>query len=380
MKKLFILFAFCTTVASMAQSVGINADGSTANTSAILDVKSTTKGLLPPRMTFAEKTAISTPAAGLMVYCTNCGTTGEMQYYNGVAWVNFSGGAGATPITVPDAPTSPVANVGYKQASIAFTAPGTNGGSTITGYTVTSTPGGFTATGASSPLVVTGLTNGTAYTFTVVATNAAGNSVASAASAAVTPNCGAFVSPGTFKIFACYNLGATDTSVDPNVPVQAIHGNYYQWGRSTIVANASTSSAEISGWNITNAPNGAWADGSKTANDPCPSGFRVPTKTQWEGVAANNTVSKTGTFTDSATNFGTAVHIGPNASTKSLTLPATGFRSSNNGVLFYRGNVGYYCSSTEMTSNAWALLVDYNSFITQYLNRTLGTSVRCVSE
>ena len=55
-----------------------------------------------------------------------------------------------------------------------------------TSYTVTSSPGGFTATGSSSPLTVTGLLSDTSYTFTVVASNASGNSVASSASGAVT--------------------------------------------------------------------------------------------------------------------------------------------------------------------------------------------------
>ncbi len=88
--------------------------------------------------------------------------------------------------TAPDAPTGIVATAGNAQASVAFTVPA-NGGSAITGYTVTSNPGSITATGSSSPIVVTGLTNGTAYTFTVTATNAIGTSDASSASAAVTP-------------------------------------------------------------------------------------------------------------------------------------------------------------------------------------------------
>ena len=62
-----------------------------------------------------------------------------------------------------------------------------NGGSPITSYTVTSSPGGKTATGASSPITVTGLTNGTAYTFTVTATNALGTGPASSPSNSVTP-------------------------------------------------------------------------------------------------------------------------------------------------------------------------------------------------
>jgi hypothetical protein len=70
---------------------------------------------------------------------------------------------------------------------VAFTAPTSDGGSAITSYTVTSTPGNITATGSASPITVTGLTNGTAYTFKVKATNAIGTGPESAASNSVTP-------------------------------------------------------------------------------------------------------------------------------------------------------------------------------------------------
>jgi hypothetical protein len=155
MKKIFILFAIFTTFATMAQSVGINTDGSTANASAMLDVSSTSKGFLPPRMTYEQKTAISSPATGLMVWCTNCGTSGEMQFFNGTNWVTSNVVFRA--FAKPGAPTNPVATVGNAEVSVAFTAPASDGGSAITGYTVTSSPGGFTASGASSPLTVTGL-------------------------------------------------------------------------------------------------------------------------------------------------------------------------------------------------------------------------------
>ena len=92
-----------------------------------------------------------------------------------------------TPATVPGAPTGVAATPGNGSASVSFTAPASNGGSAITNYTVTSSPGGFTGTGASSPIIVSGLTNGTPYTFTVVATNSVGDGTASAASSAVTP-------------------------------------------------------------------------------------------------------------------------------------------------------------------------------------------------
>lgn len=88
--------------------------------------------------------------------------------------------------TVPGAPTIGTATAGSGSASITFTA-GTAGSTATTGYTATSTPGGFTGTSAASPITVAGLTNGTAYTFTVHATDTAGNSPESAASNSVTP-------------------------------------------------------------------------------------------------------------------------------------------------------------------------------------------------
>jgi hypothetical protein len=89
--------------------------------------------------------------------------------------------------TVPDAPTIGTASAGSLSASVVFTAPGNDGGSAITGYTATSTPGSITGAGASSPITVSGLTAGTPYTFTVHATSAIGNSAESAASNSVTP-------------------------------------------------------------------------------------------------------------------------------------------------------------------------------------------------
>jgi hypothetical protein len=99
--------------------------------------------------------------------------------------------ASVTPSTVPSAPAAPTGTVGNAQVSVAFVAPA-NGGSAITGYSVkaylvSNNSLVSTTTGASSPIVVTGLTNETAYTFTVIATNANGNSAESPASASLTP-------------------------------------------------------------------------------------------------------------------------------------------------------------------------------------------------
>ncbi len=68
-----------------AQSLAVNTDGSTANASAMLDVKSTSKGMLIPRMSKAQRNAIASPANGLLVYVNAPDTVG-FSFYNGTAW------------------------------------------------------------------------------------------------------------------------------------------------------------------------------------------------------------------------------------------------------------------------------------------------------
>jgi hypothetical protein len=120
-------------------------------------------------------------------------------------------------VTVPGAPTIGAATTaGEAQATVSFTAPASNGGSAILHYTATSSPGGFTGTGTASPITVTGLTNGTPYTFTVTATNAIGTGLASAASNSVTP-----VAP-TVAPAAPTNLVATASVLSTNPPTVSL--------------------------------------------------------------------------------------------------------------------------------------------------------------
>ncbi len=118
----------------------------------------------------------------------------------------------------PDAPTGAAAMANDASARVSFSAPAFNGGSSITGYTVTASPGGVTATGPSSPIDVTGLTNGLSYTFTVAATNLAGTGVASGASNAVTPKAPqtiTFANPGSQTFGTTPTLTATASSSLP---------------------------------------------------------------------------------------------------------------------------------------------------------------------
>lgn len=102
MKNILIICFFTIySFAASAQSIGINADGSAPDSSAMLDVKSTVKGFLPPRMTFDQRNAIVAPALGLMIYCTNCGA-GEIEVYTGITWTNMMGGLTTPPLVIGD--------------------------------------------------------------------------------------------------------------------------------------------------------------------------------------------------------------------------------------------------------------------------------------
>lgn len=97
--KLIILFFIFSPTRIFAQ-VSISPAGNSPDPAAMLDVQSTGKGFLPPRLTSAQMLAIPSPPAGLIVYCSNCGSNGNgafMGFINN-AWTPFSMGP---PVTIP---------------------------------------------------------------------------------------------------------------------------------------------------------------------------------------------------------------------------------------------------------------------------------------
>ena len=118
MKKFTLLFIAINLIAvyslNAQNGVSINNDGSSADPSAMLDVKSTTKGFLPPRLSTIELLNIPTPAEGLMVYNT---TSKTLNVFNGVKWFDMMGNE-VVPVEIGD----------FIQGGVVFYLDGSGGG------------------------------------------------------------------------------------------------------------------------------------------------------------------------------------------------------------------------------------------------------------
>jgi uncharacterized protein (TIGR02145 family) len=308
------------------------------------------------------------------------------------------------PHTVPDPPTAVVATAGNASASVAFVAPTNNGGSAITGYTVTSSPGGITATGTTSPINVTGLTNGTAYTFTIVATNAIGNSSPSTASSAVTPlvpfTCGtstvADIDGNSYNTVLigtqCWtksNLKVTKYNDGTAIPDET--ANTAGWGGLTTGARSDYTGAAsyiatygyLYNWY---AAKGVSTSGSTTYKNICPTDWHVPTDGEWTALetqlggfsVAGGKMKSTGTTLWNSPNGGADNSSGFSA------LPG-GQRLSPASVDI--GNVAsFWSATTDVTTGGggWAWFRGL-SRLSGFLNiastsKDMGQSVRCLKD
>jgi Calx-beta domain-containing protein/fibronectin type III domain protein len=174
--------------------VTVNYATANGTTQGFTACQGTTYGYVPEQGTLTFQPGVRSQT--VRVPLLNCGQTA-----NGTFSLNLSSNSSdstivraQTTITVvanvtnPSAPRQVKAVAGTGAATVSFVPPTSNGGSAINSYTVTASPGGATATGISSPITISGLTNGTTYTFTVTATNAHGTGPVSLPSNPVTPH------------------------------------------------------------------------------------------------------------------------------------------------------------------------------------------------
>jgi uncharacterized protein (TIGR02145 family) len=250
-------------------------------------------------MTEAQRNNITTPATGLIVYCTDCGSDGELQVYNGANWMNVVGGASAA---------GPPPSV-------------------------------FCTTG---PTAIVDVTN-----------------------------------PTTGATWMDRNLGATQvasTSNDANS-----YGDLYQWGRrsdgqqcrnSDTTATLSSTDQPAHGSFIP-APNspGDWRSPQNTnlwqgvngVNNPCPSGYRLPTETELNAESSS--------WSNAAGAFASP-----------LKLPVAGRRSRSDGSLGFVSTTGYYWSSTVSAERSRNLYFNSATAYFEASLRAFGFSVRCLKD
>lgn len=185
MRKLLFLFITIVSVTAHCQTYDFSgtkrfqgpvAIGTTTpGASAVLDITSTTKGVLFPRLTTTQMNAISAPVAGLLIYNT---TTNDFYRYNGSAWVASMGSTGATGPTGSNGsagatgPTGPTGSNGSAGATGATGPTGSNGSVGATGATgPTGSNGSAGATGATGP---TGGVTGITVSSTTIASGTSG--------------------------------------------------------------------------------------------------------------------------------------------------------------------------------------------------------------
>lgn len=258
------------------------------------------------------------------------------------------------PLKTPNAPTIGTATGGNTSASVAFTAPSDIGGGAITGYTVTSSPGGFTGTGASSPITVNGLSNGTAYTFTVVAINAYGTGPLSAASNSVTPAAPVITSSVEYLVIAGGGGGgngpyqggggaggyrtASGFAVSAGTPITVTVGAggavSYQ-GSSSVFSSVSCTGGGRGGEDSSGGSGGSGGGAYGYPNGVLPGGLG----TAGEGNNGGLGISDNATYTNSGGGGGAGA-VGGNATSSRGGNGGSGTSSSITGTSVTRGGGG----------------------------------------
>jgi uncharacterized protein (TIGR02145 family) len=297
MKTIFHLITLILLVSGLNAQVAVNTDGSSPDGSAMLEIKSTDKGFLPPRMTTDQRDAIPGPAEGLWIYNTDeqC-----IEFWNGTWWYN----------TCDDLSNQ------YPPGTI------------------------FCLNGPTAIVDVTNLT--------------------------------------TNDTWMDRNLGASRAAIN-SVDANA-YGDLYQWGRladghqcASSGTTPTTSNANDPGHGVFIAHNifpNDWRDpqndllwqGISGPNNPCPSGYRLPTITELE----NERLSWTSN--DPAGAYASV-----------LRIPLAGLRRGTDGFPMSWGMRAYIWSSTISAHLARHLLIQSPASIGQN-SRTSGATVRCIKD
>ena len=272
------------------------------NASAKVEIASSTQGFLPPRMTTVQRNAIASPAIGLVIYNT---TTNCLNYFIGSAWIQTCGSA-----------EQPLVQPTYLAGSVF----------------------------CSSPTLVVNV-----------------------------------LYPTTGKIWMDRNLGATQVATSSTDV--ASYGDLYQWGRRADGHQCRTSPTTLTLSSINQPANGNFIlvpyapydwrspqnvnlwQGVNGVNNPCPSGYRIPTETELN-----------------AERLSWSVNTSVGAFASPLKLPMAGYRSISNGSLNDVGTLGRYWSSTVSGTSSRRLIFLSSSASMNDYYRGAGLAVRCIKD
>lgn len=372
--------------------VSINNDGSQPDPSAILDVKSISKGVLLSRMSLTERTAIVNPAEGLTVYCSNCGqnSTPTISVYILGVWRNL------LYCTTPSSPT----------AGIHVTSPtqiiwNWNVVAGATGYKWNTVNDYSTATnmGTSTTKTETSLVSATNYTRYVWAYTDCGASVSTELTATTAPwTCGYPITDARdSKVYntvligtQCWtkenmNVGTMISGVTTqtnNVTIEkycyndlesncTIYGGFYQWAEIVQYLNGASNS---SSWNPV--PTG-------NVQGVCPTGWHIPKDAEWSQLTtflggqaiAGGAMKETGTAHWASPNTGATNSSGYTLFGAGENLPVGNFVD-----LLSQANL--WSATEDISSRAWHRNVYYNAINVGQGNspKTYATSARCIKD
>jgi hypothetical protein len=377
----FLLFFYLFAGATMAQ-VAVNTDGTSPNSSAMLDVNSADKGVLLPRMNYSQLLGIVSPASGLMLFCTDCGASGSgaMAIFINGSWSIFNVSCIST------APANGLHIASQNQIVWNWnTVPG------ATGYKWNTTNDYTSACdlGLTTTMSETGLTCGTVYTRYAWAYKGCGYSspVSLIQSTIACPSCSASytinhvagnvapvtktVTYGTVlnipgepsKCWITSNLGSDHQATWKEDATEASAGWYWQFNRKQGYRH--DGSSVTPGWTIVSIiENSDWT----LANDPCAlelgTGWRIPTNTEWTNVDAYGYW----------TNWWDTWSSG-------LKLHAAGYLNYPDGSLVSRGSYGSYWSSTQPGSEVgYALYFEMGFSYTRSYEKAYGFPLRCLKD
>jgi uncharacterized protein (TIGR02145 family) len=353
MKKIILTLSLITFLglSNAAAQVGIGTN--TPNASAVLELQSTDKGFLPPRMTIAQRDGIVTPVEGLTIYNTdnNC-----LEFFDGTDWRSACDGQ---VVTTPPQPQLGSTFTAYDNGNGEFFSQNTTcQNKTISAQHNSTTCSGNVVVGSNTyPLV---LINGQCW----MKTNIKEAPTAPCADP-INTGCNSWINTSSNDIgsWGYYNTSNTSGSSGwRTTEVVAGEGALYQW------------SAAMNGSN------------SERAQGVCPTGWHIPSDCEWMYLEHGQGLPISQHTSLSAGRGGNIV------SPKLLTLGDSGFdalfsgyRSGTDGSFVFRGNRALWWSSSEVSSNTTLvtnreIVASSNGVGRENINKAFALSVRCIKD